>query len=121
MDMQILLLVLNAVVLASLLGWQFWQRRELRSLQAQCQQLQLVAQTLPEDARALLGTERPLLLSIEILNPMQVAAQQSWLANAFGSLTPGLVRRIVYERAQDIVRQEVLKHGLEAEVRLHRA
>jgi hypothetical protein len=121
MDMQTLLLTINALALAALLWRQSRQRAELHTLQSHCEQLRVGMQTLPADAQALLGPERPLLLSIEILNPMQVAATQSWFASTFGSLTPGLVRRVVYERAVGIVRQEVLKHGLEAEVRLHRA
>jgi hypothetical protein len=121
MDIQTILLAINAVALALLLWRQFRQRQELGVLQTRCEELGAGVRALPADAQALLTPERPLLLSIEILNPMQVAAQQSRFADTFGSLTPALVRRIVYERAVDIVKQEVLKHGLEAEVRLHRA
>ncbi len=121
MDLNVILLSINALLLGGLMAWLYRQRLELRTLQDDCVQLQIVAQSLPEEARALIGTERPLLLSIEILNPMQVAAEKSWLAGALGTLTPNLVRRLVYERTQEVLQQEVLKHGLEAEVRLHGA
>jgi hypothetical protein len=117
----LVLLVINLLVLAALL-WRQWRlRAELLVLRAQCAQLGTELQELPADLQALLGRERPMLLSIEILNPIEVAAQHSSLAGTFGNLTPGLLRRIVYERTQAIMASKLGEFGIRAEVRLHRA
>jgi hypothetical protein len=59
------------------------------------------------------------LLSIEILNPTQLAARESRFAGVLGQVTPTLLRKIVYERMRDQLRQDLPQHGVEADIRLH--
>lgn len=73
---------------------------------------------LPPDARKLLP-ENKAMLSIEILNPVQLAVQESRYAEALGAVSPGLLRRIVHQRTAEILRSELIKHGVQAEVRMH--
>jgi hypothetical protein len=75
----------------------------------------------PDDFRRLLSSSQTEVISIQLLNPMELAAQQSKLAGVFGSLTPSLVRRIVHNEAIKITRRELEKHGAKAEVRFHGA
>ncbi len=90
----------------------------LDTLSQDQRQLSSAWNALPPDARALLPDNK-MLLSIEILNPVQLAAQESRFADALGSVSPGLLRRIVHQRTAEILRGELVKYGVQAEVRLH--
>ena len=62
---------------------------------------------------------RPSLISVEILNPMELAMRESPLAKAFGSFTPELVRREVYKEIYQRLCVQLQDQGVVAEVRLH--
>lgn len=120
--MHILMMVLIAVLLAVLAGllWRLARLRQLLlTLQNDQQQLATAWNALPPDAAHLLPAGKPALISIEILNPMALAAQESRFAGVLGSVTPGLLRGIVYKRTADTLRAQLLEYGVEAEVRLH--
>ncbi|HEY0975037.1 MAG TPA: hypothetical protein VGE57_11130 [Solimonas sp.] len=112
-------LSLILIVVAALL----WRRLRglntmIETLRQDQQQLAQAWNALPPDARALLPADKAL-LSVEILNPQQLASQESRFADALGSVTPGLLRRIVYQRTAEILRGELAAKGVQAEVRLH--
>jgi len=75
----------------------------------------------PARSFELTSAARPSLISIEILNPMELAAKETWVAGVLGSVTPTLIRRLVYQRAAQMVREELRGHGVTAEVRQHHA
>ena len=64
------------------------------------------------------GRERRL-LTIEILDPGEVAASRGRALGLVGSLAPGLVRRVVYERTRRVLIDELAAQGVRADVRLH--
>jgi hypothetical protein len=109
------LLALNALLLAGLLGLQWRQRRSLGAMDAQ---LALLA---PHSAEAAdpPGARREL-LTIEILNPTELAARQHWAGGALGGMAPALLRKLVYDRAVDAAERMLLEHGAEAVVRVQR-
>ena len=72
---------------------------------------------LPEELRRIAREDTPL-LSLRILNPIELAAQKHWLAGVAGRITPGIVRRIVAHEAAKMMRVEVLKWGVVAEVQV---
>ncbi len=97
--------------------------RRFRRLRAVCagleQALSGLGQATAEVPPALLETvagDDGRRLVIRILNPIELASRQSWLASTFGSVAAPLVRRQVYEQALPIVIAEMKKHGVEAEV-----
>ncbi|NMN98534.1 hypothetical protein [Antrihabitans stalactiti] len=57
-------------------------------------------------------------LTIEILNPLELAASQNWVAGIASSLAPALVTKIVYERAAKMMKEELGKFGVEAVVQI---
>lgn len=59
------------------------------------------------------------LISIEILNPLELAAARGWLGGVAGSIAPGLTRRIVHDQTIRIVRQQLAEQQVVADVRLH--
>lgn len=58
-------------------------------------------------------------ITIEILNPIELAGSRGRWAGIAGSLAPGLTNRVVYEQAIKLVRQQLAKHNVVADVRLH--
>lgn len=63
------------------------------------------------------GTRR--LITIEILNPIELAGTRGRLAGIAGSLAPGITRRVVYEQALKMVRRHLTAERVVADVRLH--
>ncbi len=56
-------------------------------------------------------------IAVEILNPMELAARQSRFADMFGNLSPGLIRKIVYERTEKILLDQLREYGVQADVK----
>lgn len=79
-----------------------------------------VAETLertPTPAASPGGTRR--LISVEILNPIELAATRGRLIGLMGSLAPGLTRRAVYDQTMKIMKQQLVDQQVVADVRLH--
>lgn len=96
-------------------------RREYDVLHQQLLQANESVGAISPDLRGLLKNEPATVICIEILNPLQLAANESWFAGKFGSLTPALIRRIVYDRALKICQETLTKFGAEAQVQVRRA
>lgn len=111
-------LLLVTAALAALVWRMSRLRRLLQTLQQDHAALTAAWKVLPPDAARLLPPGSTL-LSIEILNPVALAAQESPFAGTIGSVAPGLIRSIVYKRTAGMLREELLKYGVQAEVRLH--
>jgi hypothetical protein len=58
-------------------------------------------------------------ITIEILNPIELAGSRGWWAGIAGSLAPGLTNRVVYDQAIKLVRTQLADHDVVADVRLH--
>ena len=59
------------------------------------------------------------LISIEILNPIELAGTRGRLAGLAGTLAPGLTRRLVYDQVVKTLRQQLAEQQVVADVRLH--
>ena len=64
------------------------------------------------------GRERQV-LTIEILDPNEVAASRGRALGLVGALAPGIVRRVVYDRTRRILIDQLTAQGVRADVRLH--
>ncbi|HWU68776.1 MAG TPA: hypothetical protein VN046_07860 [Stenotrophobium sp.] len=118
MDCLSLLLIVS-VLFAGLLGWVMTLSLRLRRLQTATAAMASSLGTLPEEVRREAGDASTApMITIEILNVLELARKESWAAGAFGTVTPGLLRRIVYARALKMVRSELLKYHVRAEVRV---
>lgn len=121
--MQIALLVvvlLALAVLAYLLG----RLRSLgvreRALRAELAALDPTAVLPPALERAFTsGSGR--VLTVEILNALELAQARHKLAGVAGAVAPDVVRGIVYEQAARITREQLATHGVAADVRVHSA
>lgn len=117
MDNLQLLVVVN-LLFAGLLGWIMVLTARLARLQAASAALAEAVGAAPVEWKREAGAGAGPRITIEILNIIELARKESWAAGAVGTLTPGLLRRIVYARALKMVQQELLKHHVKAEVRV---
>ncbi|RZO84658.1 MAG: hypothetical protein EVA65_10685 [Oceanococcus sp.] len=121
---------MNAVLVALLalnlflLGVVLWRLAVLSRLNALLDTELKVLRQIPQDQSLdldeLLGRGKRTVIVMDILNPMEVAASQSWFADRFGSVAAPLIRRIVYDQAVKNIHREVAKWGVQAQVTLHR-
>ncbi|HLY33171.1 MAG TPA: hypothetical protein VKQ07_01435 [Jatrophihabitantaceae bacterium] len=58
-------------------------------------------------------------VSIEILNPIELAATRGRVLGLAGSFAPGFTRRIVYDQTAKTLRQELAVRGVVADVHVH--
>jgi plasmid stabilization system protein ParE len=117
-----ILLAANLLALIAVLGWLFLLQRRTAALQLDAQGLAAEVEAMPADLRAQAGAAgiaATQFYTIEILNPLEVAAADSKLGEVFGSLTPAIVRREVHRRAHGIIRRQLAERGIRADVRLH--
>jgi hypothetical protein len=59
------------------------------------------------------------LITIEILNPIELAGARGRWAGVASSLAPGLTRRMVYDQALRLVRRQLIAERVVADVRVH--
>lgn len=114
----IILLAINLLLLCWLAVRQFHAQRALRTLRMDTQELAPLHAELGPQLRKELAEARSRVLSVEILNPLEVAAKESWVAGQFGALAPALIQREVYRQARDILEAQLREYGIEPRVRL---
>jgi hypothetical protein len=59
------------------------------------------------------------LITVEILNPTELAIAKSKFAKHFMGLAPDTINKLVYKEARDILAQQLPSFGVEAEVKVH--
>lgn len=96
-------------------------RQQNKALKAETAALQKASRAIPADLQALLGDPSKRIITVEILNPMQLATDKTWLAKPVAGMSPGLINRIVYQQARDIVEQQMPKFGAVAVVKVRGA
>ncbi|MDP9117554.1 MAG: hypothetical protein M3O28_09960 [Actinomycetota bacterium] len=58
-------------------------------------------------------------ISIEILNPIELAGARNRVFGIAGSFVPDLTRRVVYDQTLKILRTQLVEHQVVADVRVH--
>ncbi|MGH3950641.1 MAG: hypothetical protein ACRDSE_16250 [Pseudonocardiaceae bacterium] len=76
---------------------------------------------LPRDLIDYLGEGDRLVLTAELLNPVELAAEKTWIARPLTAVNPNLLREIVYKAAATQVRKQLAVLNIEADVQVHRA
>lgn len=59
------------------------------------------------------------LITIEILNAVEVAAQSSMIGGLIGRFAPDTIHRLVVRRTADAMRSQMTEHGVEVQVLVH--
>ena len=109
----VVLLVVTNVATLSMLGWLMLRPP------ADQEPDEIVASVLDGAPRpsGALGIRR--IITIEILNPIELAGSRSRVAGIAGSLIPSITRRVVYDQALKQIRRDMREHNVIADVRLH--
>jgi hypothetical protein len=71
----------------------------------------------PRPAGVTGGTRR--VISLEILNPIELVSARGRVAGLAGSLVPGLARRVVYDQTLKTLRRQLADKQVLADIRLH--
>jgi len=111
----VVLLSVNLIVLVVLL----WRVRRLRQRNAELAAVVAdttakALQSVPAEPAFVVPKSR--LITIEILNPTELAATQSRFSGFAGAVAPNMLRKIVYDKAVEILREQLRQQGVEAEV-----
>ncbi|MDV6014545.1 hypothetical protein [Haloechinothrix sp. LS1_15] len=92
-----------------------------RELAATADELAERMHALPADLVDYLGDGDRLVLSAELLNPVELAAEKTWIARPMSAITPNLLRELVYKQAVTQVRKQLDELNIDADVQVHRA
>jgi hypothetical protein len=76
-------------------------------------------EALPPQLEKAFAAGRKRLLTVEILNPLELAAAHNRLAGIASGVAPAAVRAIVYEQAAKITKEQLAKQQVEADVRVY--
>lgn len=114
-----ILLISNIALIAALFWYKSAVSGELASLRARAATLDPEAGAPPPDIKEIYDDLSSGIITIEILNPMELAAKESWFAGVFGSLAPGALRRLVYKRAGKITKGMLADFGVDGEIGIH--
>ncbi|MBB3046755.1 hypothetical protein FHR99_000991 [Litorivivens lipolytica] len=66
------------------------------------------------------GKRQRLVIALEILNPLELVAERSWIGGKFSNLSPGLMHRIVVNQTRDQLTTGMKENGVEVDVRVIR-
>lgn len=114
-----MVIVLAMVAVAYLLRRLQIQGRLLTSLQQEQAELAAAWYNHPVSPSHIDSPNARPVIAIEILNPVQLAVAESPFAGAVNNFAPATIRRIVYRRTVEIMREELKQKGVEAEMRIH--
>lgn len=108
------------LVMAVVAGLTMRSQRRVRALQQQVAELQKSALMADVDIQGLLGGQEPLILSVQIHNCAELAANRSKLGGSLSALAPNAIRGAVYKVVAKQMREQLQRQGVVADVELHR-
>ena len=106
----LLILSVLLVVFSGFLGWQVMEQHKIIA--------RMMAQTMEEDEISALSREPDLLLTLKVLNPIEVAKRESRSARVIADKLPVMVRKMVYQGIMKELEEELAERGIEAEIHL---
>ena len=114
-----LLLLLTLAVLVFLFGRLRAQSTLLRKLQNEQAALASAWSSRPVNLHDIPGSRLDPVITIKILNPVELAAKESKFAGTINNFAPDVIKQIVYKRTTDILREELTTKGVQVEIKVH--
>lgn len=74
---------------------------------------------LPEELEAAFTAGSRRVITVEILNPLELAASRNRFGGIAGAVAPRALRKLVYEQTVREMREQMVDEGVAAEVGLH--
>lgn len=122
MTILLIALLLLSIVMLLICGYWLWRQQQvINVLKAQAVELEahLHLDTMQLAQVYERGKRRH--LTIEVLNPLEVAAAESSVVRAVGGLTPSLITKLVYDRVKLEVERGLAERNVEARVEIRRS
>ncbi len=120
MNIAITLFVLaNMAISAALLL--LWRRSRLQTeiLLSQTSALASDNSIIPANLSKLLVEKNKRIITVEILNPTELAIAKTPLAKPFVGMAPDTINKLVYKEAREIIAEQLPSFGVNAEVKIH--
>lgn len=106
-------LLIFSVFLAVFSGFLCWQIREQRKIIAR-----MMAQTMEGDQISALDKEPDMVLTLKVLNPIDVAKRESRSARMMADKLPVMVRKMVYQGVMKELEEELVERGIEVDMNI---
>jgi hypothetical protein len=74
---------------------------------------------IPANVKNLVLEHKKRIITVEILNPTELAIAKSKFAKHLMGLAPDTINKLVYKEARDILAQQLPTFGVNAEVKIH--
>jgi hypothetical protein len=120
MNIAITLFVLAnmAISITLLLLW-LRGREQSQALLLEAAALAADNAVIPAKLHKLLIEQNKRIITVEILNPTELAIAKTALAKPFVGLAPDTINKLVYKEARDIIAKQLPSFGVNAEVKIH--
>lgn len=107
-----------AVSVALLLLWQR-SHQQTQALLLETAALATNNSVMPAKLSKLLMERNKRIITVEILNPTELAIAKTALAKPFVGIAPDTINKLVYKEARDIIADQLPSFGVNAEVKIH--
>lgn len=107
-----------AISITLLLLW-FRSHQQTQALLLEAACLATTNTVIPANLKNLGLEHKRRIITVEILNPTELAIAKSKFAKHFMSLAPETINKLVYKEARDILAQQLPSFGVIAEVKVH--
>lgn len=120
MNILITLFVLaNTAVSVTLLVLWLRSHQHTQALLLESASLGTTNTVIPANLEKLIMERKKRVITIEILNPTELAIAKTKLAKPLMGLAPDTINKLVYKEARDIIAEQMPTFGVNAEVKVH--
>lgn len=114
----ILVLANTAISITLLLLW-LRSYQQTQALLLEAASLATANTVIPANLNKLVMEHKKRVITVEILNPTELAIAKSKFAKHLMSLAPDTINKLVYKEAREILAQQLPTFGVNAEVKIH--
>jgi hypothetical protein len=114
-----LLLLANIAISITLLLLWLRSHQQTQALLLEAASLATTNAVIPDNLTNLVLEHKKRLITVEILNPTELAIAKSKFAKHLMALAPDTINKLVYKEAREILAQQLPTFGVKAEVKIH--
>lgn len=114
-----ILVITNAAISIVLLLLWLRSRQQTQALQQEAAALAAASEIIPADLNKLVLDHKKRVITVEILNPIELAVAKTVFARPLVGMSPGAINKLVYNEARDIIAKQLPDFGVNAEVKVH--
>lgn len=115
----IILVLANAAISITLLLLWIRSRQQTEALRLELAAMAAADNVIPANLNNLVMNHKKRVITIEILNPVELAVAKTVFAKALVGMSPEAINVLVYREARDLVAEKLLDFNVNAEVKIH--